>query len=90
MKKIKVYDVFDDDCSVVMGINQLKEFAITQVIYNQDDFIEDNLECLFDDWKTIVNLANKIINEDYKIQTLKEACLILKVRSYQIEEIEVY
>lgn len=90
MKKTTIYNVYDEDWETILGINQLKEFATNQVLNNSDDFIEENLKDYYDNWKQIFNLVNKIIDEDYTIQTLKEACLILKVRSFQIEEIEVY
>jgi hypothetical protein len=41
-------------------------------------------------WKEILELANKVLNNDYKIQTLEEVKLVFQVRLYDIEELEVY
>lgn len=90
MKKTIIYNVFDDELSEIMGINQLKEFATGQVLNCAVDFIEENLKDYYKNWEEILNLANKILFEKYEIQTINEVKLIFQVRYFDIKKIEVY
>lgn len=90
MKKTIVYEVFDEEWSAILGINQLKEFATCQVLNCADDFIEKNLKDSYENWEEILNLANKILFERYEIQTIEEVKLIFQVRCFDIEEVTVY
>lgn len=90
MKKTIVYEVFDEEWSAILGINQLKEFATNQVLNSADDFIEENLKDYYENWEEILNLANKILFERYEIQTIDEVKLIFQVRCFNIEEVTVY
>lgn len=87
---MKIYKVYDDEWQDIMGIEQLKDFATEQVLNSEDDFLQDNLESHEDNWREILELANKILNERYRIQTLEEINLVFQVRFFDIEELEVY
>lgn len=87
---MKIYKVFDDEWEAIYGIEQLKDFATDQVLNCEDNFLQDNLEAYEDNWEEILKLANKILNERYRIQTLDEVKLVFQVRCFDIEEIEVY
>jgi hypothetical protein len=73
-----------------MGFGQIKELATNQVLFYQDDFLEENLKDYHENWQEIFELAKKIIKEKYEIQTIEEVYLILKTTSYDVEEMEIY
>ena len=86
-----IYRVYDDEWQDIMGIEQLKDFATEQILNTStDEFIKQDLSLYYDNWFEFVNLANKVLNDNYFIQTLEEAILALNFRDFEVEEIEVW
>ena len=87
---MKIYRIYDDEWGKIMGKKQVIEFMTDQILNN---FCIEDLEDEYSDLycyssKFDKKIVKKIF-ENKKI-TFKEAVKILSVRSYYIEEIEVY
>ena len=88
-----IYKVSDDEWEEIMGEEQIREFAISQVFNSPDDFLKENVEFFTDDKETqdrIVKLANKITDEDYTDLTIEEITLILNNRCFEVEKLNIY
>lgn len=92
MKVYKVYD-YDDGFEIIVGEKQLCEFAESQVYNAYDDFIDENLSDNDENKKTIIELVKKISESDIDtcvVETFEQAKMLLTVRCYDIEELNVY
>ena len=81
---MKVYKVYDDEWEGIMGSKQIKDFATSQIYNAPDDFAEENLKDYYKDYKSIVNLANKVLDDNYKIKTMKQVDKVFSVRYFEI------
>ena len=89
---MKVFKVYDDEWSEIMGRQQLKEFAISQVWNCPDDFIRENLEITVEekDLDKILKISKEILEQDCPKLSLKDAKLLLMARCFDVEEVELY
>ena len=102
--KTTIYKVYDDEWSEIMGEGQLKEFAVYQVVMNydyvSDEELEDDIELNVTEDKqaevreilnNLYNENNKMSDEDFaKTLTIEQAKELLKIRYFDVDEIEVY
>ncbi len=102
--KTTIYKVYDDEWSEIMGEGQLKEFAIYQIVMNYDSDVDEELidavETYISEDKqakvkeildNLCNEGNKISDEDFaKTITIEQAKDLLKLRYFDVDEIEVY
>lgn len=86
---MKVYRVYDDEWEGIMGSKQIREFATSQIYNAPDDFTEENLKDFYN-YKSIINLANKVLDDNYKIKTMKQVDKVFSVRYFEYEELNVY
>ena len=90
---MKVYNVYDEEWSQVMGSGQLKDFANLQLIEyintNSDDEIEEDMKYHTESIKHIVN--HRIKNSE-PIKTLsdKQAIELLQLRGFDVEKLNIY
>ena len=92
--KTTIYKVYDDEWSEIMGEGQLKEFACSQIDNAPDDFEEENIWNLTkDEVKKVLGIVKTYWNTtfpNFPAITKEEAILLLTVRNFDIDEIEVY
>ena len=90
---MKVYNVYDEEWSQVMGSGQLKEFANLQLIEyintNSDDEIEEDMKYHTESIKHIVNYRIKN-SEPIKTLNNEQAIELLKLRNYNVEKLNIY
>ena len=88
-KPSKVYRVFDEEWSEIMGTEQLKDFAVSQICNCPDDFLEDNIKGYYVHEKAILDLADRVLNKNYTDLTLEEVNIVFDIRHFEYEEIHV-
>ena len=102
--KTTIYKVYDDEWSEIMGEGQLKEFSVYQAVMNydyvSDEELEDDIELNVTEDKqaevreilnNLYNENNKMSDEDFaKTLTIEQAKELLKMRCFDVDEIEVY
>ena len=90
---MKVYQVYDEEWSQVMGSGQLKDFANLQLIEyinaNSDDEIEEDMKYYTEDIKHIVNRRIKN-SEPIKTLSDKQAIELLQLRGFDVEKLNIY
>lgn len=103
MKTI-IYKVYDDEWSEIMGEGQLKEFAVYQTVmnydYTSDEELHENINTYVEKDKQarikeildrLYDKNNTESDEDFaKTLTVEEAKDLLKLRYFDVDEIEVY
>ena len=102
--KTTIYEVHDDEWSEIMGEGQLREFAVYQAVMNydyvSDEELEDDIKFHIAEDKqaeireildNLYNENSKISDEDFaKTLTIEQAKELLKIRCFDVEDIEVY
>lgn len=88
---MKVYRIYDEEYSELAGKNQLFDFVTREVCDSSDYYEVENLEMdgyTKQDIKKIRKLAEEIQGGEYA-HRVKDAELLLKVRGYKLETIEL-
>lgn len=73
-----VYKVFDDEWEDIFGPKQLIGFATDQL----SELDESDLSCVSDEFRNTI--------QEHKELSFDDAVMVLKLRQYDIEEIELY
>ena len=89
---MKVYKVYDDEYSEIMGTEQLREFAFYQLQeycnIHEEKELEEDIECYEDDLRFIIYYCydnNILAHELSDIQAIE----LLKLRNFDVEELNV-
>ena len=91
-KTYTVYKVFDSDWEDIMGLGQMREFCIDQIMDKAEDFIYEAKEGYQDKvlGRKIEELYNKIIDETYTDLTLDEIKSVFKAFDFDYKLIQIY
>lgn len=84
-----IYKVFDEEFEEIMGEQQLSKFAISQVYNCYDEYLEEYIEETFANSAEILKLTKQIIENKLGVLTVEQSKIILNLRGFEVEEIEV-
>ena len=90
----QTYKVSDDEWEQIMGEEQIREFALSQVQDYPDYFTKENISQVEGNNKVkLMELANKILNTRNFMPhnlTAKDVELILTERCFDVERLNIY
>ena len=97
MESTQVFKVFDEEWEEIMGSEQLKKFAIDQILNNYQYENDEDLIYTIEDSVTasnrqeIKNLIKQIFDKkDATDLTNEQAIEILKIRNFKVKELDVH
>lgn len=85
----KVYKVYDSEWEDIMGDEQIREFAINQLLDKAEDYIYEH-EMFYGSNGTadrLKELYDKVVGEHYTNLTMKEIELVFNLFDFQYEEL---